>query len=525
MTPATTHENGTTADLARPRRGEAAAFRARVEERLRNLESQLEELKGRINGLLFFIAGTVVAQMLLRVLMTMHQSTLEALLRPYQAEARRAVLESVESGAGRSFSIEIARQGGKNELSAHLELELLLRHRDSDVTLIKAAPTFEPQARISLDRLWDRVRDTGLDAWALKENGNSVRLGRARQLFLSAETGSNVVGHTADLLLEIDEAQDVDPDKFDKDFAPMAAARAATTVFYGTAWDDAGLLERMKQAHLRQERRDGIRRHFEYDWQVVARANPSYARYVSEQREALGEEHPLFQTQYCLRVLAGAGRLFGPSQLTLLRGGHARLDAPVPAETYVGGLDVAGEASATSRASGHDATVLTIARVLEGEHAPAVEVVAHYAWTGVAHTAIQAAVTSLAREWRLQRLVVDATGIGEPVASMLAASVGSGRVQAMKLTAESKSSLGYALLTAVNAGRLRLYAGSNSEAVECRRQLERCRAAYRPNQTLSFFVDERDGHDDYVISLALVVAAAGTGGARRARGRVAGGED
>jgi hypothetical protein len=67
MVPGLMHENGTQTQ-ASPRRGEAAAFRARVEERLRNLESQLEELKGRINGLLFFIAGTVVAQTLLRVL-------------------------------------------------------------------------------------------------------------------------------------------------------------------------------------------------------------------------------------------------------------------------------------------------------------------------------------------------------------------------------------------------------------------------------------------------------------------------
>ena len=147
------------------------------------------------------------------------------------------------------------------------------------------------------------------------------------------------------------------------------------------------------------------------------------------------------------------------------------------------------------------------------------EVVAHYAWTGVAHTALQTSLVAIAREWRLQRLVVDATGIGEPVASMLAASLGGSRVQAMKLTAESKSSLGYALLTAVNAGRLRLYAGSNGEALECWRQLERCRAVYRPNQMLSFFVDARDGHDDYVISLALALAAAASGGPRRARGR------
>ena len=152
--------------------------------------------------------------------------------------------------------------------------------------------------------------------------------------------------------------------------------------------------------------------------------------------------------------------------------------------------------------------------------APAVEVVGHYAWTGVSHSALQASVVSLAHQWRLQRLVVDATGIGEPVASMLAASLGGVRVQALKLTAESKSSLGYALLSAVNAGRLRLYAGSDSDVAECWRQLERCRAVYRPNQTLSFFVDERDGHDDYVVSLALVLAAATAGGPRRARGRV-----
>ncbi len=44
-----------------------AAFRALVEERLRNLEAQLAEVKTRLNGLLFFIAGTVITQVLLRL--------------------------------------------------------------------------------------------------------------------------------------------------------------------------------------------------------------------------------------------------------------------------------------------------------------------------------------------------------------------------------------------------------------------------------------------------------------------------
>lgn len=455
--------------------------------------------------------------------MTAPVSRLQMPLRPYQVEARRAVVESVRYGVGRSFSIEIARQGGKNELSAQIELELLLENRDRDAVSIKAAPTFDPQAKISLQRLWDRICDAGLERWARREGSNAIRLGRARQLFLSAEAASNVVGHTADLLLEIDEAQDVSLEKFDKEFAPMAAANAATTVFYGTAWDDAGLLERARQAHLAQERLDGLQRHFEYDWQVVARDNPAYARYVENERMRLGEEHPLFLTQYCLRPVPGAGRLLGRSQLALLEGAHSRLEQPAEGEVYVAGLDIAGESDGAVSGRQHDTTVLTIARVLTA--APVligggsqVEVVAHYAWNGAGHAALQNALLALLQQWRVQRLVVDATGIGEPVASVLATALGRGRVDKLKLTAESKSRLGYALLAAVNGGRLRLYVGGE-HGPECRRQLGLCRAVYRPNQMLSFFVDEAEGHDDYVVSLALAIEAASSSGPRRAVGR------
>jgi hypothetical protein len=48
--------------------GAEAAFRAAVEQRLQNLESQLNEVKTRLNGLLFFIASTVIAQVLERLL-------------------------------------------------------------------------------------------------------------------------------------------------------------------------------------------------------------------------------------------------------------------------------------------------------------------------------------------------------------------------------------------------------------------------------------------------------------------------
>jgi hypothetical protein len=194
-------------------------------------------------------------------------------LRPYQVEAGRAVLQSVRRGLGLSFSVVIARQGGKNELSAQAEALLLAAYCDRDVTMVKCAPTFEPQGRISLRRLWSRLRAAGLAPVLSIEAGHVVRLGQARVVLLSAEPSANVVGHSAQLLLEVDEAQDVDEERFDRAFRPMAAASNATTVFYGTPWDETTLLERAKQRHLELERKDGVRRHFEYDWEVVAQHN------------------------------------------------------------------------------------------------------------------------------------------------------------------------------------------------------------------------------------------------------------
>jgi hypothetical protein len=189
---------------------------------------------------------------------------------------------------GLTFSVMMARQGGKNELSAQIELLLMLLHAASGGNGIKAAPTFQPQLHTSLRRLQDRLDDAGLRGHWETEQGATVRLGKARWLFYSAEPRSHVVGATAHLLLEIDEAQDVETEKYEKDFRPMGASTGVTTVLYGTAWDDACLLERAKQLHLEIERRDGQRRHFEYDWQVIAEHNPAYRRYVEAERERLG---------------------------------------------------------------------------------------------------------------------------------------------------------------------------------------------------------------------------------------------
>ena len=241
------------------------------------------------------------------------------------------------------MTVEIARQGGKNEISAQLGIWLLAYFSGKGGRMVKAAPTFNPQALVSLRRLQDRLDDGGFAGkWRL-EGGNIVRVDRAQQTFLSAEPTSNVVGATADVLLELDEAQDVERDKFLKEFRPMGATGNATTVLYGTPWDGGSLLETMSEENRELERKDGVRRDFRFDWEAVAACSPLYGRYVESERERLGEEHPLFRTQYRLLPIAPGEGMFNRSQLALLRGGHARLRGPLPGRVYVAGVDVAGE--------------------------------------------------------------------------------------------------------------------------------------------------------------------------------------
>ena len=124
-------------------------------------------------------------------------------LRPYQLEVARAVAGSVLARKGLTFSVEIARQGGKNELSAQLEVLLLTLFIARGGNAVKCSPTFKPQTVISMMRLKERLNDWGYAGVWRAEMNYILRLGNARQVFLSADGSANVVGNTAHLLLEV----------------------------------------------------------------------------------------------------------------------------------------------------------------------------------------------------------------------------------------------------------------------------------------------------------------------------------
>ena len=448
-------------------------------------------------------------------------------LRPYQFEAAVAVMESVIGGMGLTFCIEIARQGGKNELSAQLEMILLGLSRSEPNDLVKCSPTFKPQTVISMRRLKDRLNEAGFSHQWKTEMGYIIRLGDARAIFLSADQSANVVGHTAHLILEVDEAQDVSKEKYTKEFKPMGATTNVTTVLYGTTWDDSTLLEETKQTCYELEKKDGIRRCFRYDWQEVAKYNPDYLAYVEGERARLGENHPLFQTQYCLLPVRGGGGFLSSQQRSQLQGEHSRKHQPAPGKIYIAGIDLAGEAEAEEGIAlrgikpHQDATVVTIGELIpmtSGQ--PAIKIVEHYSWTGKKHTDLYPQLVDIIKNvWHCKRVVVDATGVGQPVSSFLRQAVGS-PVVPFTFTSQSKSELGFKLLAWVNSGSLKMYAGDGSaEYQEFWFEMEKAKSHYRPSQTINFYVDLSEGHDDFLMSLALLVAAASDYQPRVGRGR------
>ncbi|MFU8772144.1 MAG: hypothetical protein ACNA8H_06965 [Anaerolineales bacterium] len=156
-------------------------------------------------------------------------------LRRYQQQVARSIVSSVMKASGMTFVVIFPRQSGKNELQAHIETYLLTMLQTESVEMVKVSPTWKPQSLNAMRRLERVLKRSFLSSgrW-VKESGYIYKLGEARIFFFSGSPTANVVGATANLLLQCDEAQDIQIAKWDKDFAPMAASTNATRVFWGT---------------------------------------------------------------------------------------------------------------------------------------------------------------------------------------------------------------------------------------------------------------------------------------------------
>ena len=142
-------------------------------------------------------------------------------LRHYQEESARAIVDSVLQHRGLNFVVIFPRQSGKNELQAQLQAYLLTLLSGERSEIVQISPTWKPQAENGMRRLEEVLKNNLIvrDRWQ-KYFGHIYQVGRARVVFLSGSPTSNIVGATASTLLSVDEAQDIQIEKFDKEIAP-----------------------------------------------------------------------------------------------------------------------------------------------------------------------------------------------------------------------------------------------------------------------------------------------------------------
>lgn len=452
-------------------------------------------------------------------------------LRAYQLPVARAIVRSVLLRQGLTFVVMFPRQSGKNELQGHIEAYLMLLTSQVNGEIVKASPTWRPQSLNAMRRL-ERILASNLltkERFRKREGyifevGEQGAPGASRAYFFSAEPSANVVGATAKTLLECDEAQDVQPAKWDKDFSPMAASTNATQVFWGTAWTSRTLLARELRAARDAQTRDGIQRAFVLTADDVARDLPKYGEFVKTQVAKLGRSHPLIRTQYYSEEIDAEGGMFPPARRALLRGQHAPQLAPVPGHLYALLIDVAGADEAATQAigetskTGRDSTTLTVVEIDLSTVAdanirkPSYRIVHRKGWTNVPHRNLYGALRAQIDHWQPLYTVIDATGVGEGLASFLTSSMAPGRLIPFVFSGTSKSQLGWDLIALVETGRLKDHNdAADPDQIEFQRQLEFVSYEAREHNQLRWSVPDgtRDPatgellHDDWVLSAAL----------------------
>lgn len=469
----------------------------------------------------------------------------------YQLEIADAILFSALRGLGWFFVVMISRQAGKNEISAFVQHFLLLYgwYHGVKISGVKFAPVHKPQVQASMDRLEgaDSPDSGGLAGSVVTKNtftksdGYKFHLGKPRDTnkwaFLSINPTASVASQTAYTLLEGDEAQDIDRDKWERDAQPMGSFNNATTVFYGVAWTkDSFIYTAMQQALQMEERltfKLGYRPQlvFKVDaYKVIAAGNENYKIAFENQVARLGINHIAIQTQYLLKFIDSIGRFFSPVQVAQLYANTFKMRVgPDPNKVYIFSIDVAGQEEEPTDIDenmlGQEKRDSTVLKVGELQKDGTVVLASMYEWTGKAHSQQRSQIEAIIKHWGCIGGTVDATGIGEPLAYYLIETFPNLEIEAYKFKAlgdENKSKLGYLAYNYVTADLIKIPRrpeNDNRQAElwdELKYQVEHVIREAKKRQTINWYVPGNTKprypghvpHDDFLTALFLLIRAA-----------------
>jgi len=321
------------------------------------------------------------------------------------------------------MTIQSARQTAKNEVAALVQARAMILHSESGGDYVRAAPTWKPQIVFSKQRLEKHLRNDPLTMgrWRCQE-GFLYRFGKANLWMLSSDKNANVVGATASIAMDVDEAHHTDRDKFEEDFQPMRARTNAPCVMWGVSAAGQDLLSYYVRHNNEIEHPE---LNLRFPAALWCAENPAYAAHYAERVAALGVEHPVIQTQYDLIEVEALDAFLSPKQREIiLSGTHERQVASRPGRQYVALIDVGGDDD-LERADeqvrldnpSQDSTAVIILD-LDWSYAaknhgwPEARIVDLHWWTGMNLTEQEETICKMMVRWWPTSIVVDGRGLG-----------------------------------------------------------------------------------------------------------------
>ena len=247
---------------------------------------------------------------------------------PYQQELSYRITESIILNDAEEITGLVSRQAGKTETVANTLAGLM-------VLLPKLAMSFDMLARFKKGlwvgcfaptddqsetlhgRIVDRLTSEAATEMMLDPEIDDSVKGRGK--FVRLKSGSSarrqtcnpkakIEGKTYHVIV-IDEAQDASEDVVRKSVHPMLAATAGSMVKIGTPSRTKGDFYRAIQLNKRRASSHARRRnHYEYDWKIVSKYNPAYAKYIAKEKLRLGEDSDEFRMSYAIQWLLEQGQ-------------------------------------------------------------------------------------------------------------------------------------------------------------------------------------------------------------------------
>ena len=472
----------------------------------------------------------------------------------YQTQFSKRIIRSVLENDGAEITALFSRQSGKTETIAITVggLMIILPEMakmpmfadDQRLSMFKDgfwvgifAPS-QRQAQITYGRMKSRLQckesiavleDPDFRLEFTTSNGQTVALSNGSFCTaISASDGSNIEGESFKFII-CEECQDISNYKIRKSIHPMGAAYNATICKIGTATTFKGdfyeAINRNKKEY--QDGKIRIRNHFEYNYKVVMKYNPRYAKYIEREKRSLGEQSDEFRMSYNLEWIISRGMFVSIDKLEKTCGDKFlnRVESDYVA-THVAGIDVGGGSSKNKNEA--DSTIITIVEVdwnnpvlmessTDEETGEDIVYLAYNTyikdWKEIKPEEAEdyevqyQMIMEYLKNFKVAKIVIDATREAS-LGQRIRANVRS-EVILFTFSTVSKSEIYKHLQTEISTGRARFPMGEETQnSVEYKKFIEQLgdlQKGYSGSNLVVSHPQERGAHDDYPDSWALSV--------------------